>query len=252
MLGVLRSRLSTDFVIVNGENAAGGLGITQPIAKSLFVCGADVITLGNHSFAKRDAVALFKDEHRLIRPANYPPGAPGAGWGMFDVGNKGKVGVLSLVGRVFMNPMDCPFRRADEILAELAAQTSVIIVDMHAEATSEKVALGWYLDGRVSAVIGTHTHTPTADERILPKGTAYITDAGMTGVRDSVLGLDRQVVIEKFISQIPTKFQLADGEAMLQGVLVDVDESSGRAKSIRRLSYLESDEIIDERRSNVD
>ena len=234
LLEGLRSRLSCDFVIVNGENAAGGLGITRPTAAVLFGAGASVITLGNHAFAKRDVAPYFDEEPRIIRPANYPPGVPGRGWGVFETGAGVKVAVVSLMGRTFMERVDCPFRAADAALAEIGDQARVIVVDMHAEATSEKVAMGWHLDGRVSAVIGTHTHVQTSDERVLPGGTAYLSDVGMTGVVDSVLGLDRNAVIERFVKQIPGKFTLAEGPACLHGAMIEIDADTGRAVSIAR------------------
>ena len=240
LLGALRSRLNAHFTIVNGENAAGGLGITEPTAKALFDAGADVITLGNHAFAKRDVAAYFKEEMRILRPANFPPGNPGRGWGIFEASTGDKIVVASLLGRTFMTPVDCPFRAADTILEELNGEPKIVIVDMHAEATSEKVALGWYLDGRVSAVIGTHTHIQTADERILPKGTAYLTDAGMTGVQNSVLGLEVNSVIERFLTQVPPKFTLAEGDVVLNGAVIDVDADTGHATSIRRIRIDES------------
>ena len=234
LLKALRSRVDAHLVIVNGENAAGGLGITVPTAAALFDAGADCVTLGNHTFAKRDSGDYFDRERRIIRPANYPPGVPGHGWGIFEAATGDRVVVINLLGRVFMNAVDCPFRTADAILDQMSTEKA-IVVDMHAEATSEKVAMGWHLNGRTSAVIGTHTHVPTSDERVLPGGTAYITDAGMTGVRDSVLGLEVNSVIEKFITQIPNKFTLAEGPAILSGVLVEIDPDTGRATAISRI-----------------
>jgi len=241
LLEVLRSRHNVDFTVVNGENAAGGLGITKPTALVLFEAGADVITLGNHTFAKRDVASYLSEEPRILRPANYPPGVAGRGWGIYEAKAGEKIAVINLMGRTFMEPLDCPFRAADAVLAELEGQAKVVIVDMHAEATSEKKAMAWYLDGRVSAVIGTHTHIQTSDERVMPKGTAYLTDAGMTGVMDSVLGLEPSVVIERFLTQVPGKFQLAEGPATLQGALIEVDEGTGRAVSIERVSVGEYD-----------
>lgn len=233
----LRERYDIDLVVANSENAAAGLGLTKPTAAELFDAGVDVITLGNHAFAKRDVYTLMDTEARILRPANYPPGAPGHGWGIFETPKGEPVGVINLMGRVFMNPLDCPFRTANAVLEEMEDDTATILVDMHAEATSEKMALAWYLDGRVSAVIGTHTHIQTSDERVLPGGTAYLTDAGMTGVHESVLGLDKDTVIERFIKQIPGKFLLAEGEATLQGAVVRTEP----ATSIERISFRESD-----------
>ena len=239
MLADLRSRLDCHFVIVNGENAAGGLGITKPTAHDLFAAGADVITLGNHTFAKRAVAAYLAEEPRVLRPANYPPGAPGSGWGIYEATSGEIIGVVSLMGRTFMNPIDCPFRCADAVLDEIGGRAKVIIVDMHAEATSEKIAMGWHLDGRVSAVIGTHTHVQTSDERVLPGGTAYITDIGMTGVADSVLGLPPAAVINRFLTQVPGKFELAEGPVCLHAALIEVDADTGRATSIERVEEAE-------------
>jgi metallophosphoesterase (TIGR00282 family) len=239
LLPELREKLGVSFVIVNGENAAGGLGITRQTGGEMFASGADVITLGNHSFAKREALEYVAEEPRLIRPANYPPGVPGNGWGVFPTSNGSKVAVVSLLGRTFMDAIDCPFRAADRVLNEIAEQTKAIVFDVHAEATSEKNAVGWYLDGRASAVIGTHTHVQTSDERVLPNGTAYITDVGMTGVADSVLGLDRSVVIERFKTSVLHKFALADGDSTLHAVCVEIDEVTGRALSLTRVSVPE-------------
>ena len=241
LLGALRARLDAHFVIMNGENAAGGLGITKTTASALFDAGADVITLGNHAFAKRDAASYYEEEPRILRPVNFPPGVPGRGWGLFRAAGGNTLAVANLLGRTFMSPIDCPFRAADAVLAEIDGDPRVVVVDMHAEATSEKVAMGWYLDGRASAVIGTHTHVQTSDERVLPKGTAYITDVGMTGVRDSVLGLDVESVIRRFKTQVGGKFTVAEGDGTLQAVALDIDENTGRAASISRISVDEDE-----------
>ena len=241
MLGALRSRVGAHFVVANGENAAGGLGLTKPTATSILDAGADAVTLGNHSFAKKDMLQYIESEPRVIRPANYPPGVPGKGWGVFAASTGDRVAVANLVGRTFMAPMDCPFRVADAVLGEIGDEARVVLVDMHAEATSEKKAMGWHLDGRVSAVVGTHTHVQTSDEVVLPGGAAYITDVGMTGVHDSVLGLDKDVAVRRFITQISGKFQLAEGAATLQGVVIDVDPQTGRASRIERLSVGEGE-----------
>lgn len=235
LLPGLRSALEPDIVIANGENAAGGLGITKPTSEALFEAGIDVITLGNHSFAKRDTASYFDQEPRIVRPANYPPGVQGRGWGLYKTCKGETVAVTNLLGRVFMDAMDCPFRAADAVIEQASRETPNIIVDIHAEATSEKIALAWYLDGRVSAVLGTHTHVQTSDERVLPNGTAYITDAGMTGVHESVLGLDPKLVIERFMTRVPNKFVLAEGEGRLQGVVIDIDPGTGNATDIRRI-----------------
>ncbi len=241
LLGALRSRYDAHLVIANGENAAGGLGITKPTATALLDMNIDVITLGNHAFAKRDILDFIKTEPRLLRPANYPPGVPGQGWGVFSATDGNPVGVCNLMGRTFMLPLDCPFRAADAALAQMGDAARSVIIDMHAEATSEKKAIGYYLAGRASAVIGTHTHIQTSDEVVMPEGTAYISDAGMTGVQDSVLGLDKHMAIERFLTQVAGKFTLAEGPATLQGVLLQIDASTGRATSITRLSVAESE-----------
>ncbi len=235
LLHDIRAQHGCDMVIVNAENAAGGLGITVPTAKALFDAGADVLTMGNHTFAKRTIAPYLDDEIRIIRPANYPPGVAGRGWGIYRSASGVSVAVISLLGRIFMEPMDCPFRAADCALKEIGDRAKVIVVDMHAEATSEKIALGRYLDGRVSAVIGTHTHVQTSDEKVMPGGTAYITDVGMTGVEDSVIGMDYPTVISRFLTRVSTKFELAEGEAVLRGVIVEVQPDTGRAVSITRI-----------------
>jgi metallophosphoesterase (TIGR00282 family) len=209
--------------IANGENAAGGFGLTEGVVRELCKNGVDVITSGNHLWDKREILSLLDQESCLLRPANYPPQVPGCGGAVFQTHHGVPVGVLNLQGRVFMTSTDCPFRVADRELEILREHTKVIIVDVHAEATSEKMAVGWYLDGRVSAVIGTHTHVQTADERILPGGTAYITDAGMTGPHDSVIGIKKKPVLDRFLTQLPSRFETATGDVKLCGVIVDVD-----------------------------
>lgn len=235
LVPTLRSEHQIDFVIVNAENAAAGNGITPEIAETLLQRGnVQVLTLGNHAWGKREIYPTLDSEPRLLRPANYPPGAPGRGYGIFD-GPCGPVGVISLQGRTFMEHVDDPFRAVDAILAEIGDRAKVIVVDFHAEATSEKQAFGWYVDGRVSAVIGTHTHVQTADERILPGGTAYLSDVGMTGPMDSIIGVRRDIVIPKFLSGLPARFEVSDNEAQLCAVLMDIDPATGRARSIRRI-----------------
>jgi metallophosphoesterase (TIGR00282 family) len=231
----LRAEEKVDFCIANGENAAGGFGITHQVAEDLFDLGIDVLTGGNHLWDKREAYEFIAAEPRILRPANYPPRVPGARYGVFTAISGQRVGVLSLMGRVFMPTTDCPFRCADELVPSLRFETPIIVVDMHAEATSEKVAMGWYLDGRVSAVIGTHTHVATADERILPGGTAYLTDVGMTGPHDSVIGIEKDAALERFLWQTPRRFRTAVGDRRLSAVLLVVDDATGRAESIRRL-----------------
>ncbi|MCE5313426.1 MAG: TIGR00282 family metallophosphoesterase [Armatimonadota bacterium] len=243
MLEALRSRYDLQFVIVNGENSAGGFGITKTVAKALFDAGADVITLGNHAWAKRDSWDYIANEPRILRPANYPHGVIGRGWGVFDAADGSRVAVVNLLGRIFMNALDCPFRASDSILAELSEQPHAVVIDFHAEATSEKIALGYYLDGRTSAVIGTHTHIQTSDERVLPGGTAYLTDVGMTGVVESVLGLDPQEAIKRFLTQMPGKIKPAEGDTTLQGVIIDIDCDTRRARGIQRISVRCVDEF---------
>ena len=225
-----------DFVIANGENAAAGFGLTPAVLDNLFGLGIDAVTSGNHLWDKKDILPRLKKEPRLLRPANYPPEVPGTSFGIYEDKQGRKVGVFNLLGRVFMPAVDCPFRIADQVIAELKKETDIIIVDMHAEATSEKIALGWYLDGRVSAVIGTHTHVMTADERVLPHGTAYITDAGMTGGFDSVIGMEKEPIIEKFLTQLPTKFEVAEQDVRFNGVVVEVDEQNGKAIEINKVN----------------
>jgi 2',3'-cyclic-nucleotide 2'-phosphodiesterase len=231
---------SIDLVIANGENAAAGFGITPPLAEELFEMDIDVLTTGNHIWDKREIVDYFaaadgnphSPARRLLRPANYSPGMPG--WGAYE-GRKADVAyaVLNLQGRVFMASNDDPFRVADQLLKEIKAK--VVVVDIHAEATSEKMAMGWYLDGRVTLVVGTHTHVPTADERVLPGGTAYITDVGMTGPYDGVIGVKKELIIGKFLSNMPTRFEAASGDARLCAIVVDCDEKTGRAREITRV-----------------
>lgn len=238
-VGSLKKECKIDFVIANGENAAGGKGITEEIARELFSYNVDVLTMGNHVWHKREAHEYIDRETNIIRPANYPPGVPGLGAAVYDTPGKTKVGVINLEGRLFQQALDCPFRKADEILLKLREEARIIIVDFHAETTSEKVAMGWYLSGRVSAVVGTHTHVQTADERILPGGTAYITDLGMTGPLDSVIGVKKEIAIEKFLTQIPQYFEVATGLFQFNGVIIEIDESTGEAVTIKRIQNYE-------------
>jgi len=225
---------SVDLVIANGENAAAGFGITPKICEELFQAGVEVITGGNHSWDRKEILEFIVNEPRLIRPANYP-NSPGRGLYLGTSRGGMRYAVLNLQGRVFMTALACPFRTADQELVRIPPDVKVIFVDMHAEATSEKQAMGWYLDGRVSVVVGTHTHVATADERVLPNGTAYITDVGMTGPHESVIGMDRNSMVKRFLDAMPVKFEVALGDPRLNGVLVDVDEASGRARSIARV-----------------
>lgn len=232
----LVDRHMVDLVVANGENAAGGFGLTEEVAGELFKMGIDLLTSGNHIWDKRDSLDYVKREVRLTRPANYPEGIPGSGSALVNTAGGVRVAVLNLEGRVFMNNLECPFRVADREIARLKEETPIVFVDFHAEATSEKAALGWYLDGRASAVIGTHTHVQTADERVLPGGTAYISDAGMTGAFDSVIGIRKEEAIQKFLTQLPVKFEVAKGNIRLNGVVVEVDELSGKALGIERIN----------------
>lgn len=220
-------------IVANGENAAGGSGITEDIGKDLFL-HVDVLTSGNHIWDKKEALAYLEREPRLLRPANYPDVNPGRHSYVFRTADGIKIAVLNLQGRVFMEPLDCPFKRADEEVAALRKETPIIIVDFHAEATSEKQALGWHLDGRVTAVIGTHTHVPTSDERVLPGGTAYITDVGMAGGRNSVIGIAREQALQRFLTSRPQRFEPSRDGLFLSAVTVRVDPKTGRALSITR------------------
>ena len=230
-----RKAQKIDFVIANGENAAGGSGITEQVAEELFSFGVDVITSGDHIWKKKETIEFIGMERRLLRPANYPESSPGFGFGVYDAPGGVKIGVLNLLGRVFMQAVDCPFRKATDCVKQMEAETKIIFVDMHAEATSEKMALGWYLDGLVSCVFGTHTHVQTADEKILPKGTAFITDIGMTGPFDSVIGRRKEQVLERFLTQMPVRFEMAEDDVQMHGAVVEVDVKSGRAVSIERV-----------------
>ena len=231
----LREELSPGLVIANGENAAGGVGITQQTALELFHAGVDVITLGNHAWAKREVYPYLDREPRLLRPANYPDGTPGRGWGVYTATTGESVGIVALCGRVFMDHLENPFRVADAILETLTRHADVIVVDFHGEATSEKSAFAWYVDGRVQAVVGTHTHVQTADEKVLPGGTAFITDAGMTGPVNSVIGVNKDLIIQRFLTQLPNRFEVAEGETVLSAVVIDIDGDAKRATCIKRL-----------------
>ena len=223
------------FTIANGENAAGGVGITREIANELFYHGIDILTMGNHTWDNKDIFNFIDREERILRPLNYPEGTPGSGSIIVELPNNLKIGIINLLGRVFLANVECPFRTIEQEVARLRKETPIIFVDFHAEVTSEKVALGWYLDGKVTGVVGTHTHIQTADERILPEGTAYITDLGMTGSRNSVLGVKTELVIRKFLTQLPVRFEVAKGDEVLCGVIIQVDENTGRAISIERV-----------------
>lgn len=228
----IKKEMPFDYCIANGENAAGGSGITCVVAKELYGCGIDALTMGNHTWAKKEIYNFINDDMRIIRPANYPQEAPGKGSTIIN----GKLGIVNLVGRVYMDPADCPFKALDRELQHLKKDVRIIIVDMHAEATSEKCALAWFVDGRVSCVLGTHTHVQTADERILPCGTAFITDVGMTGPYEGIIGVDRNIVIEKFRYLMPVRFEVAKGLAQFNAVHLEIDEKTGKSVGIRRIS----------------
>jgi metallophosphoesterase (TIGR00282 family) len=226
----LRQEYGVDMVIANGENAAGGIGLTPDTAQELLAAGVDVLTSGNHIWAQKEIIPYLEGEMPILRPLNYPPGVPGRGY----IARNGAL-VVNLIGRTFIGNFDCPFRGMDQLLAELKPRPPVIIVDFHAEATSEKVAMGRYLDGRVSAVLGTHTHVGTIDAQVLPKGTAYVTDIGMTGPVDSIIGDDAEMVLQRFLTALPHRLSVGTGKVMLNAILVKVDDKSGRAVSIERL-----------------
>jgi metallophosphoesterase (TIGR00282 family) len=230
-----------DFVIANAENAAAGFGVTKDIGDALLEYGIDVMTSGNHIWDKKEVIDYIKAEPRLLRPANYPAGVPGRGSSVGDTGDGRAVGVINVMGRVFMLPIDDPFAVVLREIDAIRHRTRVIIVDFHAEATSEKIAMGWHLDGRVTAIIGTHTHVQTADERILPKGTAYLTDMGMTGPHDSIIGMEVGPSLARFLNGMPTKFEPATGNPRLNGVIVEADDRTGLAKRIVRISYSETE-----------
>lgn len=234
-IGAIRDRWQPDVIIANAENAAGGLGATPEVIAELKRLGIAGFTMGNHTWRKKTIIPAMPGLPELVRPANYPPGLPGRGATILQLPDGRRLGLLNLIGRVYMEPFDCPFRTADEVLPELAAETNAILVDMHAEATSEKIAMGWYLDGRCSAVVGTHTHVQTADEWILPAGTAYITDVGMCGPMHSVIGTDKETVVTKFVSGMPEKFDVAGGPAILSAVFIEIDDATGKALKIERI-----------------
>jgi metallophosphoesterase (TIGR00282 family) len=231
----IREQHGIDLAIMNAENLAGGFSVTPSLCEQLFSSGIDVMTSGNHIFDKKEAVEYIRKQPRLIRPANYPPNTPGSGMWTGEV-NGVSVAVVNIMGRVFMPPSDDPFRIIDQLIQSLPSETRIRIVDVHAEATSEKVAMGWFLDGRVSAVAGTHTHVQTADERILPKGTAYLTDLGMTGSYAGVIGMDTSDVIARFTSVTARKAEHASGHVRICGAVIDVDEATGQAREIQRLN----------------
>jgi metallophosphoesterase (TIGR00282 family) len=232
----LMKEYNVDFVVANGENCAHGVGITRNTYDELVYAGVDVITLGNHTWAKKEVTEFIEDKINLIRPANFPTNNPGRGFTIIEKADK-RIAVINLVGRVYLDSYDCPFRKVDEILAKIENQADIIIVDFHAEATSEKLAMGWYLDGRVTAVFGTHTHVQTSDERLLPQGTGFITDVGMTGPYNSILGVDKDIIIKKFVTLMPGKFEVAEDKAVFGALLLEIDNNA--VKAIKRLNIIE-------------
>ncbi|MEW6162128.1 MAG: TIGR00282 family metallophosphoesterase [Nitrospirota bacterium] len=235
LLPTIVDRYKIDLVIANGENLAGGFGLTDKTVSEIFSYGVHIITTGNHVWDKKEFVAQISKENRVLRPLNYPPGVPGYGSIIYPLPNGEKVGVISISGRVFMSNIDCPFRTGKEEVEKIGLITKMIIVDFHAEATSEKMAFGYFMDGRVSAVIGTHTHVQTADERILPGGTAYITDVGMTGPYNSIIGIEKEQVIQRFLTNMPARFETARGEGIFSAVIVEIDDKTGKTTAVQRL-----------------
>ncbi len=233
-VGKLKQKYKPSIIIANGENAASGKGITEKIYKGFLDDGVQVVTLGNHAWANREIFEFIDDAKSLIRPANYPEGTPGRGYTYVKV-NDVEVAVINVMGLTFLEQLEWPFRTIDRILEKVSKRTPFIFVDFHAEATSEKQAMGWYLDGRVSAVVGTHTHVQTADERILPNGTAFLTDVGMTGPYNGVLGVEKEAVLKKFVTKLPVRFEVATGSEQLSAVVIDLDTKTGRAISIERI-----------------
>lgn len=230
----IQKEMPFDYCVANGENAAGGTGITQMVARELYGYGINALTMGNHTWTKKEIFNFINDDDKIVRPANYPQELPGKGSTVIN----GRLGIINLVGRVYMEPADCPFKALDRELENLKKDVKAIIVDVHAEATSEKCALAWFADGRVSCVVGTHTHVQTADERILPCGTAFITDVGMTGPYEGIIGVDKNIVIEKFRYQVPVRFEVAKGPVQFNAVHVEIDDKTGRSLAIRRINKI--------------
>ncbi len=237
LLPKIKENYAIDLSVANCENAAGGKGLTKKVVNEIYESGVNVITSGNHIWDKKEIFKFIDKESHLLRPANYPPKTPGSEYGVYNVGGV-NVGIINLSGRVFMTALDCPFRKADEILDKIANTCNIILLDFHAEATSEKMALAKYLDGRVSALLGTHTHVQTADEQILPDKTAYITDVGMTGPFDSILGVESEPIVDKFVKQLPTQFEVAEGKVQFNGAILDIDIDTGICKNIQRIQDL--------------
>ncbi len=241
-LGKIRRKYGIDYCIANGENSAVTNGITVDIARNLIESGVDVITMGNHTFANKESKTVLEDNSRVIRPANYPDEIEGAGYFIEDLGSI-RIGVINALGRVNMEPLDCPFRKTEKILEQIKDKADIIIIDFHCETSSEKLAFGYYFDGKVSAVFGTHTHVQTSDERILTNGTGYISDLGMTGVRDSVLGVKKERIIELFYTRKHVRFEKAEGEVWFSGCIFDIDEKTGKTVGVQRLYFSEKEEI---------
>ncbi|WP_257351469.1 TIGR00282 family metallophosphoesterase [Pseudalkalibacillus decolorationis] len=240
----LRSKYQPTLTIVNGENASHGKGINEKITRNLKQWGAQAITMGNHTWDNKEIFDFIDDVPQMVRPANFPENTPGQGYTLIKV-NDVEFGIVNMQGRTFMPPLDCPFRKADEIITQLKKRTPYIFVDFHAEATSEKQAMGWYLDGRVSAVIGTHTHVQTADERILPDGTAFLSDVGMTGPYDGILGMSKEAVLKKFLTSLPVRFEVEKGREQLSGVVIDLERNTGHATKISRIQINEDRPFFD-------
>lgn len=240
-LRALVERYEVDLVVANAENSAGGFGVTREVGDAILKTGVDVMTSGNHVWDKKEVLDYIAIEPRLLRPANYPQGVPGCGSLIARTKHGDEVGIVNVMGRVFMTAIDDPFRVAEREIERIRERTPLVLVDFHAEATSEKIAMGWHLDGRATAVVGTHTHVQTADDQILPKGTAYITDVGMTGPHDGVIGVEREPVIARFLNGLPTRFESASGNPKLHAVVVDADATTGKAKSITRLSLTKAE-----------
>lgn len=230
----LKQEYGIEFIIANGENLAGGKGITKSVAEELFSAGVNAFTLGNHTWERKEIDGIINDE-RVMRPANYPQNVPGKGFNIFTVSGNIKIAVVSLMGRVYMPLSDCPFHAAESIISQIKSQANIIFVDFHAEITSEKQAMGWHLDSKVSAMLGTHTHVQTADERILPGGTAYITDCGMCGVQDSVIGVDKEIIIKRYLTGIPYRFNVPSGKSIFNGCVIEIDTVTGKSNSITRV-----------------
>ncbi|MBR3721233.1 MAG: TIGR00282 family metallophosphoesterase [Selenomonadaceae bacterium] len=234
----LRKEKNLDMVVVNGENAAGGKGLTDATLAELYGQGADVVTSGNHIWDKKEVMQFIDREPFLLRPANYPEGAPGKGYCLFPWKAQ-NIAVINLSGRVFFDALDDPFQKINEILSKIKSEAQIIILDFHAEATSEKIAMGYYLDGKVSAVIGTHTHVQTADEQIFENGTAYITDVGMTGPKNSILGVKKEIIIEKFLTALPSRFEVAEGPGVYSAIIIEIDDATGFATKVERILIYE-------------